>query len=138
MERADSVREIISIPHNELTNELFDHLWAREDPYPIIVTPIPGQKLLQYPWTPEFFARVTGNTECDAQDCETGDIVRTTVGAFYSLFGKEDDARRVVKLKVFTVPPSHCTLRIWTHSTLASFALGLPFLKALPDYSSLF
>jgi [histone H3]-dimethyl-L-lysine9 demethylase len=108
MQRADSNREIISIRHNELTNDLFVHLWARSDPYPLLVTPIPGQKLLQYPWTPEFFTDITGKTPCDAQDCETGEIVRTTVGDFYSLFGKECDNRRVLRLKVlchFTISP---------------------------------
>ena len=49
MTRADRDRKIISIQHNELTNELFDHLWARADPYPLVITPIPGQKLLQHP-----------------------------------------------------------------------------------------
>ena len=89
MQRADSNREIISIPRNELTNDLFVHLWARDDPSPLVVTPTPGQKLLQFPWTPEFFTDVAGKTRCEAQDCETGDIIPTMVGDFYSLFGKE-------------------------------------------------
>jgi lysine-specific demethylase 3 len=103
MRRADSHREIISIPRDELTNDIFVHLWARDDPYPLVVTPIPGQKLLQYPWTPKFFMGITGGTACNAQDCETGDIVPTTVGDFYSLFGKEYDSRRVLKLKVCAI-----------------------------------
>jgi hypothetical protein len=89
MQRADSNRKTISIPRNELTNDLFVHLWARDDPYPLVVIPTPGQKLLQFPWTPEFFMDVTGKTQCEAQDCETGDIIPTTVSDFYSLFGKE-------------------------------------------------
>ena len=101
MQRADSHREIISIPHNELTNDLFVYLWARDDPYPLIVTPIPGQKLLQYPWTPKFFIGITGGTSCNAQDCETGEIVPTTVGNFYSLFGKEYE--QVLRLKVCAI-----------------------------------
>ena len=101
MRRADSHREIISIPHNELTNDLFVYLWARDDPYPLVVTPIPGQKLLQYPWTPKFFMDITGSTLCYAQDCETGDIVPTTVRDFYSLFGKEYE--QVLRLKVCAI-----------------------------------
>jgi hypothetical protein len=100
MARADCDRKVISIQHNELTNGLFDHLWARADPYPLVVTPIPGQKLLQYPWTPEFFTKIIGTTACKAQDCETGEIVPTTVGDFYGLFGEECDTRRVLRLKV--------------------------------------
>ena len=113
MQRADSNREIISIPRNELTNDLLVHLWARDDPYPLVVTPIPGQKLLQYPWTPEFFTNITGRTKCDAQDCETGEIIPTTVGDFYGLFGKESDNRRVLRLKVLC------------HFTISPFAFGL-------------
>jgi lysine-specific demethylase 3 len=113
MQRADSNREIISIPRNELTNDLFVHLWARDDPYPLVVTPTPGHKLLQYPWTPEFFTNITGRTGCNAQDCETGDIVPTTVGDFYSLFGKEYDDRQVLRLKVLC------------HFTISPFAFGL-------------
>lgn len=100
IQKADSDREVISIQHNELTNELFDHLWAREDPYPLVVTPVPGKKLLQYDWSPKFFMDLTGKTKCNAQDCETGDIIPMTVGDFYAQFGNKHDGRRVLKLKV--------------------------------------
>ena len=100
IQKADSDREVISIQHNELTNELFVHLWAREDPYPLVVTPVPGQRLLQYPWSPEFFTSLTGKTKCNVQDCETGDIIPMMVGDFYALFGNEHDDTRVLKLKV--------------------------------------
>jgi hypothetical protein len=113
MQRADSNREIISVSRDELTNDLFDHLWARDDPYPLVVTPSPGQKLLQYPWTPEFFTNITGSTRCEAQDCETGEIIPTTVGDFYSLFGKEYDNKRVLRLKVLC------------HFMISPFAFGL-------------
>jgi hypothetical protein len=112
MQRADSNRDIISIPRHELTNDLFVHLWDRDDPYPLVVTPTPGQKLLQFRWTPEFFTEVTGKTPCDAQDCETGDIVPTTVGDFYSLFGKSDNGQ-VLRLKVLC------------HFMISPFAFGL-------------
>jgi [histone H3]-dimethyl-L-lysine9 demethylase len=118
MRRADSHRETISIPHNELTNDLFVYLWAQDDPYPLVMTPIPRQKLLQYPWTPKFFMDITGRTPCDAQDCETGDIVPTTVGDFYSLFGKEYDNSRVLKLKV-------CAILRFSHLHLDSLDLSL-------------
>jgi [histone H3]-dimethyl-L-lysine9 demethylase len=127
MTRADCDRKVISIQHNELTNELFDHLWDRADPYPLVVTPIPGQKLLQYPWSPEFFANITGTTECKAQDCETGEIVQTTVGGFYGLFGKNFD--RILRLKVscyFAI--SLCAFG------LNKFSPGLSFIRALPEY----
>ena len=128
MQRADSHREIISIPHNELTNDLFVYLWTRDDPYPLVVTPIPGQKLLQYPWNPQFFIDITGRTVCNAQDCETGDIVPTTVGDFYSLFGKEYDGRRVLKLKV------HFTILPFAFGLTIRFPLGLPLRGALPEW----
>ena len=133
MKRADCDRKIISIQHNELTNELFDHLWARADPYPLVVTPIPGRKLLQYSWSPEFFTDIAGATDCKAQDCETGEIVPTTVGDFYSLFGKECDTRRVLRLKVlcyFAISP--CAFG------LSKFSLGLSFVDALPEYPPIF
>jgi [histone H3]-dimethyl-L-lysine9 demethylase len=98
MTRANCDRTVISIQHHKLTNELFDHLWARADPYPLVITPIPGQKLLQYPWTPEFFTNIIGTIPCKAQDCETGKIVPTMVGDFYGQFGKECDTRRVLRL----------------------------------------
>jgi len=101
IQKADSDRKVISIPHNELTNELFVHLWAREDPYPLVVTPVPGQKLLQYPWSPEFFTSLTGKTMCYAQDCETGDIIQMTVGDFYAQFGNKHDGKQILKLKVY-------------------------------------
>jgi len=132
IQKADSDREVISIQHNELTNELFVHLWAREDPYPLVVTPVPGQRLLQYPWSPEFFTSLTGKTKCNVQDCETGDIIPMMVGDFYALFGNEHDDTRVLKLKV--LPFWRFTMRIWTHN---SFCLGLPFLRALPDHPSI-
>jgi hypothetical protein len=81
----------------------------------ISITPIPGQKLLQYPWTPKFFMDITGRTPCDAQDCETGDVVLTTVG---SLFGKEYDKRQVLKLKV-------CAILRFHHSHLDSLYVSL-------------
>ena len=133
MTRADHDRKIISIQHNELTNELFDHLWARADPYPLVITPIPGQKLLQHPWTPEFFTKIIGTTACKAQDCETGEIVSTTVGKFYGLFGKECDTRQVLRLKVscyFATLPSAFGL--------SRFSLGLSFVGALPDHPPIF
>lgn len=100
IQKADSDREVISIQHNELTNELFVHLWAREDPYPLVVTPVPGQKLLQYPWSPEFFTDLTGTTMCLVEDCETGDIIPMMVGDFYAQFGNKHDGKRVLKVKV--------------------------------------
>jgi hypothetical protein len=133
MTRADCDRKVISIQHNELTNELFDHLWAHADPYPLVITPIPGQKLLQYPWTPEFFTNIIGTTPCKAQDCETGEIVPTTVGDFYGQFGKECDTRRVLRLKVlcyFAISP--CAFG------LSRFSLGLSFVGALPDHPPIF
>ena len=123
MQRADSNREVISIPHNKLTNDLFIHLWARDVPYPIVVTPIPRWKLLQYPWTPDFFTGITGRTECEAQDCETGDIVPTMVGDFYNLFGKECDNRQILRLKVLC------------HFMISPFAFGLA-IHSLQDYPS--
>jgi [histone H3]-dimethyl-L-lysine9 demethylase len=133
MARADCDREVISIQHNELTNELFDHLWAREDPYPLVITPVPGQKLLQYPWTPAFFTNIIGTTPCKAQDCETGKVVSTTVGDFYRLFGTECNTRPVLRLKVscyFAISP--CTFG------LSRFSLGLSFIGALPDHPPIF
>jgi len=104
MKRADSHGEVISIPRNELTNELFVHLWSRDDPYPIVVKPVPGQKLFQYPWTPEFFAKILGTTACNAQDCETGAIIPTSIAEFYGQFGQESDTRTVTRLKVIQSP----------------------------------
>jgi len=100
IQKADSDREVISIQHNVLTNELFVHLWAREDPYPLVVTPVPGQKLLQYPWSPEFFTDLTGTTMCLVEDCETGDIIPMMLRDFYALFGNKHDGKQVLKLKV--------------------------------------
>jgi hypothetical protein len=132
IQKADSDREVISIQRDELTNELFVHLWAHEDPYPLVVTPVPGQKLLQYPWSLEFFTSLTGRIMCHVKDCETGDIIPMMVGDFYAQFGNKHDGKRVLKLKV--LPFGRFTMRTWTHNL---FCLGLPFLRALPDYHSI-
>jgi lysine-specific demethylase 3 len=141
MARADCDRMIISIQHDRLTNELFEHLWARADPYPLVVTPIPGRKLLQYAWSPEFFTDIAGTTECKAQDCETGEIVPTTVGAFYGLFGKECDTRPVLRLKVsfyFTISSCAFGLNSFLQDYPSSelFQSTIPFSYLHPDLMS--
>jgi hypothetical protein len=116
MRRADSHREIISIPRDELTNDLFVHLWARDDPYPLVVTPIPGQKLLQYPWTPKFFMGITGGTACNAQDCETVSQQRWATSTAYlvknTIAGEFSNSR--------FVPFYDFAICIWTHCTVSS------------------
>ena len=65
----------------------------------------PNRGNTKYPWTPKFFMEITGSTRCDAQDCETRDIVPTMVRDFYSLFGKE--YKQVLRLKVCAILRFH-------------------------------
>ena len=77
---------------------------------PILLQPILSQISTShdsYPWTLEFFMNITCRTACDAQDCETGDIIATTIGDFYGLFGRGYDNRWILRLKVCAVSRFH-------------------------------
>jgi hypothetical protein len=108
MKRADNDREVITIRRKELTNELFAHLFSGDDPYPLLVVPDPGEKIFQYPWDANFFARVFANTDCEIEDCATGNKTPGTVGKFFGSFGKDDPTKAVKKLKVSCDPVYIC------------------------------
>lgn len=98
IEHAELHREIIKIPAEDMTNELFDFLWSSEHPYPFVVTGI--QERLQYPWSPDFFTQLLGDQQCLIQDCETSAVRVGTVREFFSHFGSDSTEREVLRLKV--------------------------------------
>ena len=112
MKRADADREVITISRKDLTNELFAYLLDRDDPYPLVVVPDPGEILFQYPWDAEFFASIFPDTECDIENCATSIISRRKVAEFFRRFGRDDDAKLVEKIRVIL---SYYYLRAWTY-----------------------
>jgi hypothetical protein len=97
--RADTEREVIQIRRKELSNELFAQLFSSDDPYPLLIVPDPGEKIFQYLWDADFFARVFGDTRCEIEDCTTGIKFPSTVGDFFRCFG-EYPTEQVLRLKV--------------------------------------
>jgi len=94
---AELNREAIVIGYDDLTNEVFKSLWSNGRTYPIVV-PNVGKKL-QYPWNPEFFTRILGTAGCQIQNCKTGEVIDSTVGDFFKLYGTLD-GDEVWRLKV--------------------------------------
>jgi len=99
MHRADTEREVIQIRRKELSNELFSKLFSSDDPYPLLIVPDPGEKIFQYPWDANFFARVFNDTRCEIEDCTTGIKFPSTVGDFFRCF-YEYPTKQVWRLKV--------------------------------------
>ena len=98
MKRAELYREIIRIPADEMSNELFDFLWSSENPYPFVVTGIHSR--LQYPWSAEFFSNIMGDQECEIENCRTGAVHRIKVRDFFKNFGSDLDDEEVFRIKV--------------------------------------
>jgi hypothetical protein len=99
--QAISMQEPITIAYDEMSNELFDHLWSsEEDPYPFVVTDV--TRYLQYTFSPEFFREydVLGDQPCIIQNCETGEELESTVAEFFSKYGSTSEGRQVLRLKV--------------------------------------
>jgi hypothetical protein len=133
MARADSLQETIRIPAHEMSNELLDHLWSRDDPYPFVVTDVTRD--LQYSFSPDFFREheVLGKQECIVQNCQTGEEYKSTVAEFFSRYGDQSEDRQPERLKVnfSVVHPSSVVPSLITTSGLAAFV-------TLQDYVPLF
>ncbi|KAI0735948.1 hypothetical protein C8Q76DRAFT_611649, partial [Earliella scabrosa] len=66
----------------DLSQETFSQLWwARK---PLVIKGL--QESFQLRWTPEFFVEQFGETPCEVEDCETGDVSVRTIADFYTLF----------------------------------------------------
>ncbi|KAI0739757.1 hypothetical protein C8Q80DRAFT_1222076 [Daedaleopsis nitida] len=75
--------------------------WSRRQP--LIVTGVLSS--LQSRWTPQFFVEQFGGVACRIEDCETRESFPSTVGEFFSLFGRPDrQDGRILRLKDW--PPS--------------------------------
>lgn len=129
--QADSLRETIRIPSREMSNELLDHLWSPEDPYPFVVTDVTRD--LQYKFSPEFFREhdALGKQKCTIQNCQTGVEYESTVAEFFSRYGNESEDRQPERLKV------NLSIERWS-SMFSITALGLATFIALQDHVPLF
>lgn len=98
IETAHSKRDILRLSPDQITYELFDTLWYKDDPSPFIVYGVTAQS--QYTWNPQFFIEVLGETRCDIEDCKTGKVTRGFVKDFFSCFGKGSENGEVWRLRV--------------------------------------
>jgi len=97
---AESTRHALVIERGELTNELFDYLWSRPDPIPIVVPGVNAE--LEHDWDPPFFIKYFGDQDCQVQNCYHPDMPRmATIGEFFSRFGHHLDDRDVERVKVW-------------------------------------
>lgn len=92
---------ILTFNTDNLTEEIFRPLWAKGEP--LIVTDL--LKKFNINWSPEYFIREYGAQECQIVNCETDQIVGTTVGKFFRQFGRYEDRRHCWKLKVSRAVP---------------------------------
>ena len=88
----------LTIPCNDFTDSLLDALWSAEDPFPILITGATAG--LQLDLDPAFFIKTFYNFPCEVQNCTTGEIIETTVDAFFSLYGHDSDSDYVLRMKV--------------------------------------
>jgi hypothetical protein len=137
MARADTLQETIRIPAHEMSNELLDHLWSQDDPYPFVVTDVTRD--LQYSFSPEFFREheVLSKQECIVQNCQTGEEYKSTVSEFFSRYGDQSEDRQPERLKVnfSVIHPSSIVPPLITTSGLAAFVAlqdYIPFFEAVP------
>lgn len=85
MRLAECERRIMTIPCADLTDSLFDFLWSRDDPYPILVTQ--ANQGLQLDWDPPFFSKTFFNYPCQVQNCSTGEEFGSSVDQLFSRYG---------------------------------------------------
>lgn len=87
------------IKREELTNEVFDHLWSTPDPVPIVVPGVNAE--LEHSWDPAFFIEHFGDQICQVQNCYDPDMsMKQTIREFFSRFGQHYDGRLVLRVKV--------------------------------------
>ncbi|KZT62147.1 Clavaminate synthase-like protein [Calocera cornea HHB12733] len=86
-----------SFHHSELTEDTFNHLWARGEP--LVVRGVLENSTI--PWTPDYFKSEYGGVSCTIVDCEDDNAigVSTTVGEFFDRFREHEDGEKVLKLK---------------------------------------
>jgi [histone H3]-dimethyl-L-lysine9 demethylase len=99
---------------DELEQDAFRYLWARGSPVVVhgLLSKMEGM------WTPDFFVEKYGNQECSVVDCQSDASKKTTVGKFFSTFGKYNGRKEVWKLKVI------CLLRGDDYHSLSSVGLA--------------
>lgn len=84
---------------DKLNDETFKALWAQGSPVVVHgLTPKLGPL-----WTPEFFIDTYDAQTCSIVDCQTDEVEQTTVGKFFSSFGKYQGRENKWKLKVRTI-----------------------------------
>ncbi|KAI0708445.1 hypothetical protein C8Q76DRAFT_627624, partial [Earliella scabrosa] len=80
----------------DLSEETFSQLWWSR--HPLVVQGL--QESLQLRWTPEFFVEQFGETKCEVEDCETGNVTVRTIAQFYALqalrFRRENVADQII------------------------------------------
>jgi hypothetical protein len=89
----------MTIPCNDFTDSLLDTLWSAEDPFPVLITGVTTD--LQLDWDPPFFIKTFHNFPCEVQNCATGEVIETTVDAFFSHYGQDSDYVLRIKVRFF-------------------------------------
>lgn len=143
MAQATAEWEAIRIPSHEITNELLDHLWSPEDPYPFVVTDV--TRYLQYNFNPAFFREhdVLGTQECTVQNCQTGKEFKCSVAEFFSNYGDESEDKQPLCLKV-SLPIKHYTRHEFIYNYLfqdwppsSHFKTTFPFSQLYPEIAKI-
>jgi lysine-specific demethylase 3 len=85
---------------DKLKDETFKALWAQGSP--VVVHGLSPK--LGPLWTPDFFIDTYDAQTCSIVDCDTDEVEQTTVGKFFSSFGKYQGRKNTWKLKVKPIP----------------------------------
>jgi hypothetical protein len=97
---AQTHRQVVTIPWQDMTNDLFEYITAQEFGCPIVILGVTEK--FQFRWSPEFFIKYAalGRQTCDVQNCHTGQVYSSTVEDFFRKYGDESEDREVLRLKV--------------------------------------
>ena len=79
-----------------LNEDTFRELWARGEP--LVVEGLQSRFTIE--WSPQYFVDKYGAVGCNIVDCQTDVNKKTTVGAFFEMFGRYEGRKEIWKLKV--------------------------------------
>ncbi|WVQ76876.1 hypothetical protein IAR50_006550 [Cryptococcus sp. DSM 104548] len=88
------------LPASNLTDPLFDELWAKGEP--IVVDGV-GSRMGD--WGPDRFRDMFGSEKCSVVNCQSDDPQDSTIDRFFARFGEEREKRGDDILKLKDWPP---------------------------------
>jgi hypothetical protein len=89
-----SIRQAPTFRHAQLSDDEFLRLWSEGKP--VVITDIAQQGT----WGPDYFMERYGDTEVTIEDCETGELRKTTVRSYFQTYVESGERNSVWKLKV--------------------------------------